>query len=311
MRLTSSTPVTSEQETPVFFASGENTLVGVVTAPIQQEPAQCVLLLYGGDYLAASNHAWTSIARSVAAHGYYALRYDHHGNGDSTGKLTHAFDPRYPFTDDLVAAVTHLRQRDVSRFLVVGDCLGARAALEAAARVEGIESLFLLSAMVRDREGHTREEVWASKYSLGHYVKRAFQPRTWARMRDRSTRAAFLRSAVAKVRRMTDTIPRSSDGANGTQERVHVSDEFLHPLHSALERGVRVCFLYGLADRERLGEFEAASDQQLRPIFRRYGSQVEVVRIPHTITEFKDLDAQQSILESIERWIVAESARDD
>ena len=94
---------TSLQERPAFFPFGDDSLFGVVTEPIGEARGIGVVLLYGGGYTMSSyyNQYWTTLARRVASLGFHALRFDHHGNGDATGRVDD-FDHRMPFSDDLV-----------------------------------------------------------------------------------------------------------------------------------------------------------------------------------------------------------------
>lgn len=293
---------TTAQETPVFFPCGDETLFGVLTRPTAPARGVAVILIYGGGHNVSAHvgELWTRTARRVAAGGFHAFRYDHHGNGDSTGR-TGTFDHRTPFSEDLRAAVAWLRSQGLGHFVLVGDCLGARAALEAGTDMAGLEAMFLMSPIVHDaRMG--KDEEWAETYGLGHYVRRAFQWRTIRKLADPEIRRAYLRVGTTKLRRVLGQTRRSGrsqsvDSASG------VSRGFLDPVQEVLQNGVRVNFVFGDADEERRSEFESARTGRLGGILDEAGELVEVSTVAGRIAAHMDLESQEGLIELLERWL--------
>src|SRR5256885_88632 len=71
---------------------------------------------------------WTRIARTVAARGLASVRFDYRGMGDSTG--TCIADLNQPPVKEAIEVVQRTVETiDVPRVAVVGNCMGARAAL--------------------------------------------------------------------------------------------------------------------------------------------------------------------------------------
>lgn len=299
--MTELVPATSAQETPVFFPAGDETLFGVLTQPTGPAVGVAVVLIYGGGHNVSAHvgELWTRTARRVAALGLHAFRYDHHGNGDSTGR-TGTFDHRYPFTADLRAAVDWLRTQGLERFVLVGDCLGARAALDAGTDMAGIEALFLMSPMVYDgRMG--KDEEWAEAYGLGHYVRRALQWRTIRKLADPALRRAYFRVGVTKMRKVMGLSRMPGDSQGGDESSV--STGFLDPLGQVLGSGARVNFVFGTADDERRSEFEDARSGRLGSLLEEAGDRVEVSTVEGGIAAHMNLEAQEGLIDRLERWL--------
>ena len=94
---------------------------------------------------------YTRLAEQLAATGFDVLRFDYHGTGDSAGSDTDP-DRVAAWIDSTVAATHELqRQSGVSRLALLGVRLGATLAVQAAARLGGVESLVLWAPCVTGR----------------------------------------------------------------------------------------------------------------------------------------------------------------
>ena len=102
------------------------------------------------------------IAGRLAEAGYFVVRYDKRGVGQSGGRPEHAGISEY--AEDLVAIVTWLRRRpdvDAERVAVVAHGEGAVVALTAAGRERRIRSLVLLEAPGKSGRDLTLEQQQA------------------------------------------------------------------------------------------------------------------------------------------------------
>lgn len=292
--------VTSLQERPVFFPHADDTLFGIVTDPVREPNGIGVILLYGGGYTMTSyyNQYWTRMSRRVAGLGFHAMRFDHHGNGDATGRVDE-FDHRTPFSADFASAMRYMQSEGVHRFLLVGDCLGGRAALVAAGEDDAVEGVFSISAMVRDGRMDKADD-WARKYGVGHYIKRAFRWKTIRKLADPKMRKAYIKVASTKARQVAggpdEAEVETADQSGGASRR------FLDPLQTILGRGARVAFVFGDEDEERWGEFEKARQAALGLVLDEAGPRVEVMKVAGTITDIQDVTAQDDIIELVADW---------
>jgi pimeloyl-ACP methyl ester carboxylesterase len=115
------------------------------------------------------------LCRGLADARFASLRFDYHGVGDSTGTVAR-FRHDEPSVGDVEACLGWLTEHGFTRFVLVGECFGARTAL--ATRDDRIEAIVLLSVPVRDAEkvrGVTRPLV--RHRSMVGYVTRAMSPR--------------------------------------------------------------------------------------------------------------------------------------
>src|SRR6185369_8424395 len=136
------------------------------------------------------------LCRAVSAFGFHAFRFDYHGAGESGGH-SDRFHLAEPFTLDLEGAIRCLRNRGVTRFVLVGSCFGARTVLAAAPSVVGLLSVILLCPPVRDI---AMGERMAAELTTRDYVRRAVKPRTLAKLMSADGRRIYTKLAKAKVR---------------------------------------------------------------------------------------------------------------
>lgn len=305
---------TSRQETPVYFGHGAETLFGILTRPTGSERGEGVVLLYGGGYNMSANidQFWARIARRVAAEGFHVLRFDHHGNGDSTG-VVDAFDHRHPFDADLEAAVDWMRAQGLDRILLVGDCLGARACLVCAARLESVYGVYAISVVVNDGT-MDRAQEWAATYGVRHYVRRALRLSTLRNLRDPVMRKAYAKVTIAKLRNILGlsqepkVVERMADPED--RRKVTVSDTFLEPVQGALGRGVAIDFVFGVDDEERIARFDDAREEGLGDMLAGAGSLVEITTLPGGLANVPDIEAQDAVVEDVAVWASSRVLRD-
>lgn len=123
-------------ERPVFFGS-EASLFGIVTEPAQGEIRRraVILLNAGADHHVGPSRIQVSIARRWARRGYFVLRMDLAGLGDSGTRLGSPEDEIYPpaALDDIRAAIELLTARyGIRDITLAGLCSGAYHVLRAA-----------------------------------------------------------------------------------------------------------------------------------------------------------------------------------
>ncbi len=298
--------VDTRQEAPVFFPAGEETLFGIITRPIGESVGTAVLVMPGGGAPLSTNRNRLSVrlCRRLATDGYYAMRFDYHGVGESTG-VVERFRLHEPFVDDVVGAVRCIARRGVSRFILVGSCFGARTALSAASAIRHLEALVLISAPIRDFEqGEKKGTKLAVEWSLWQYGLRGLHPRVLRGLLDRRRRRIYAKLLLTKWR----AISAGTWQRLGFRERVDavrlapISAEFIASLKSVTDRGVPVLIVYGTAD-EFYEEFRRASASELGRVLRRGRELVEVTTIRGPVHGFMTVESQDAVLELVTDWI--------
>ena len=104
-------------------------LFGIVTppAPEAMQTGLCVILLgrnrWFGDRLAVKGARW------LAARGFWCLRFDYHGYGESEGDSEN-IEPDRPYREDALAAIRYMRSKfGQTRFALSGFCFDGRTAM--------------------------------------------------------------------------------------------------------------------------------------------------------------------------------------
>lgn len=181
-------------ELPVSFNCEGQRLYGIVSLPAAPGPVtRGVLIVVGGpQYRAGSHRQFTLLARSLAACGIAAMRFDYRGMGDSEGEIRSFED----VGADLHAALdcftgTLPALRDIALW---GLCDGASAIAFYAANDARVGGLALLNPWVRTEAG-------AAKATIKHYYRaRLFERELWTKiLRGRFDLRATLGSALRLV----------------------------------------------------------------------------------------------------------------
>jgi exosortase A-associated hydrolase 1 len=194
-----------------FDCEGER-LYGVLSLPAAAAGPRGVLVVVGGpQYRAGSHRQFTLLARSLAARGIPAMRFDYRGMGDSEGAqrgfLAVQADLRAAI-DHFVASVPGMRE-----VVLWGLCDGATAAALYApgdARVAGVA---LVNPWVRTESG-------AARATIRHYYRaRLLDPALWKKIAAGRFRfGAALHSALQLAR---SALRPTAPAAAGLPEQLH------------------------------------------------------------------------------------------
>lgn len=151
----------AERRALAFPCAGD-WLYGVVNVPPQPHRRGVLVVVGGPQYRAGSHRQFTLLARSLAAQGVAAMRFDYRGMGDSEGAMR-SFDD---VNEDLRAAIdAFFEQAPGMREVVLwGLCDGASASMLYARSDARVAGMVLVNPWVRTDEG-------AAKATLKHYYR--------------------------------------------------------------------------------------------------------------------------------------------
>lgn len=181
------------EERAVAFDCRGDRLYGVLSLPDRPATRGVLIVVGGPQYRAGSHRQFTLLARSLAARGIAALRFDYRGMGDSEGELR-GFEQ---VQDDIRAALDFFcgAVSGLEQIALWGLCDGASAISFYAATDVRVRGVALLNPWVRTEGG-------AAKATIRHYYRaRLFERTLWAKiLRGRFDYGAALSSAVRLAR---------------------------------------------------------------------------------------------------------------
>jgi len=248
-------------EFPVIVPGPHGHLVGIHTPPAPgASTGLCVI--WHTIPRSHRNRMWVQGARHLAVRGFASFRFDYHGVGDSGGESA-AVDPNYPYRDDTLAVISHLRSAlGHRRFVLFGSCFDARTALSAfAGEADAIEGLVFMAAPVMKMEDMVRAD--ADRKSWGHILGALRRPANWIALAN-PQRWGYMGMVLGRVARRS--IQRSDDRGNGNGHsiigpvpRLPLSLGFLEQFDALARSRARALFLYGSEDREYVSFREAES----------------------------------------------------
>jgi dienelactone hydrolase len=212
---------------PVSFPNKDGVLLsGILHAPARPSRSAVILLSPGMKSRVAPHRLYNRMAAAFAADGYYVLRFDFHGLGDSDGTLGLARVAELygsiqlgRYVPDTLAAVEFLRRTcGVDRIVAGGLCGGAITGLLAASTSADVHGLLGLGLpVVLDTPG-------ADKYRFmthgqlnrlrSRYFRKLLDVRAWLRLLTfRSEFRLLLKSLKAKRAPKPAAVDPASPGA--------------------------------------------------------------------------------------------------
>jgi len=217
----------------VYFSNENCRILGAYHEP--EKPAEArplgIVMLHGwAGYRIGAHQMFTKLARKAEAAGFYCLRFDFRGRGDSEGAAEDA--TLSTMIADTVAAVDWLKQEaGLSRIALVGDCSGAEVAIGAGVLRPAIRDLVLWSAPMvgADRSESDRARKW---YVIKQYVRKLFMRRTWSKLLGRRMQFGLIKKALVR-------------GGKGAGEEGAEEDERIDWVRRFVGFCGEVLFIYG------------------------------------------------------------------
>ncbi len=246
-----------------MYFGPNNALLGIITQPDAPRPnlPAVVLLNAGLLHRVGPSRLNVELARSLAARGLTALRFDMAGVGDSELQVGGMLDIERSRQDVIEAVDALASATGIDEFVVIGLCTGAYNAFRAALVDERIVGTVLI-------DGYSYPTF---RSRVRHYRSRLFEADRWL---------GFLR------RKLGMAPPSGDDGSDlMVFENEHVSRErFGSELAALIDRGTRLMMVY-----TEMGPLAYNYPEQLADAFPEleFGGSTDVVYYPgadHTFT---------------------------
>ena len=159
--------------TPIVFSCGEDRLLGLIEGASLTASVGVLVIVGGPQYRVGSHRQFTELARSLAAAGYPAMRFDHRGIGDSEGETT--FEELGPDIDAALNAFLEACPQ-LKQVVVWGLCDAASAILMETPGDDRVAGAVLSNPWVRS------EETLARSYLSDYYLKQLVSGSFWRRL---------------------------------------------------------------------------------------------------------------------------------
>jgi len=235
-------------ERPVFFVT-DALLFGIVTEPrVDEMRRRAVILLNpGADYHIGANRMHVSLARRWARNGYYVMRMDLAGLGDSSNRPgqpdNEVFSPAA--LDDVRAAIEFLNGRyGISDITLGGLCSGAYHALRAAVAALPVHRILLVNPENYFwQEGMTLADLQLADVvrNPSVYMKRVQSAAGWIRLLSGNVNVwRVIKVYVNRLWLALESVLRDL----ARLVHIHLPKDLGWELRDLAARGVRVIFIF-------------------------------------------------------------------
>lgn len=182
------------REIPVMFGTGQ-LLFGILTEPAElptlnpRSETAILMLNVGGNYRIGPNRLYVKMARSLAALGYRALRFDLPGIGDSRAEGGFSLGNLYSkdSTAEVRAAIDLLFAKGCKSFHLLGICSGSYVAFQTALVDPRVTGQILMNSRLLERQEPKEGSTWESSMqrcykSTDFYRRELFHPKVYRRI---------------------------------------------------------------------------------------------------------------------------------
>lgn len=242
-------PDSTLTERPVIFGDSDTKLFGIATEPREGEGRHrgVILLNAGADWHIGANRLYVSLARQWARHGYYVLRMDLSGIGESGRRhgrpANEVFSPLA--LEDIRAAIEFMRgQYEVNDITLGGLCSGAYHSLRAAVAMLPVNRILLVNPEnFFWREGTRLDELQLADVvrNPSVYRERIFSAAAWKKLL--SGEVNIWRVAKVYIKRVLMTLE-SRFRDLSRRLRIRLSQDLGWELENLAARGIHVTFIF-------------------------------------------------------------------
>lgn len=284
------------------------------------------LLNPGIKYRVAPNRLNVKLARELCNNGYYVLRFDPEGIGDSEGELPAGLSvievfgkiQSGLFVDDTQMANRYLRDEfGIDDLILIGNCGGAITALAAAAEDSGVDALCLIDVPVHlsnalramgDNDDVINPAAFDYRRLLETYLKELRHPATWHKLLTQKTAYRKVWSFIMmKLRGRRDINKPLSSGMNLDSfcREYQLNPMFYRSVDAVLQKRVPIFFIasqYG-PGRATFDKFYLQSYWERHPERTKFEEVCSFISIEKANHVLSLTESQDALYENINRWI--------
>jgi alpha/beta superfamily hydrolase len=283
-----------------FFNSESQKLIGILHEPTDihrpQGKKNFIVLLNSGLVDKVGPHRlYIKIARRLSSEGYFVLRFDSHGLGDSEGNLKKGSNrdnflliQKGIFIDDTLSSVKYLnKEMQPNSISIMGLCGGAVTAILSDAKEQNIKNIILFDPPVYlENSDICVEEDKLIKIEENN-ITRTFKKKY-----------KTLKESLACLLRIKHGINYESQTKKTLRRPLNV--QFVESTLSYIRSKRKVLFILGGNDFIA-HEFKFMFEKIF--LNNKYRNFFEVLSITHANHEFHSLKAQEILLDKISSWL--------
>jgi len=293
-------------------------LVGIVTLPEKKFPgrekAGVILSVSALKYRVCSYRLNVKIARRLSQEGFFVLRFDPLGIGDSQGSfpstigLSHFLEiQKGRYVKETKAAIDFFKKEyQLDQIVLLGLCGGAITMLLTGAKDQRVNKLILLGVPVLlekipENKSEFKDSITTPEYAgqvLSTYKSKLFSPQAWLRL-------LTFKSEYQTLTRSVSLYLKKFFVKNHSKKNPRFNDLFLSSFKDFISQGKKILFINGEFDPaswEFKDEFEDKYLKNLKNPDSTY--QIHMIKKANHI--FSLSECQAELLDRISTWLSQE-----
>jgi len=249
------------KEIVLFKNRNNNQLFGIVHKPSEIHNSRrkgIILSNTGTHYRVAWHRLNLKLANFLSQYGYFVLRFDPHGIGDSEGELNKTQDIIYHynaiqqglFVDDTIAAIDFFKSiYNIKSLCLAGICGGALSSILTAGIDSRVDKVIFIAGPVTissEMEFKTLHPVYA-KELFKIYIQKIVNPKFWVRFITGKSDYSLIKKIIFSILREKDfkkSIQKSDEGVKGD----FFNYKFLEAFLNIVKRGGKILFIMAEVD---------------------------------------------------------------
>ena len=236
------------------------------------------------------NRLHVKIARRMAGAGFFVLRFDFSGIGDSRPRNDNLPFEKSSINEAQEAMHYISSTRNIRRFILIGVCSGANVAFGTACRDRSVVGAVGVNGSYLNSQATEGLSLYVNSSIRGRYYrKRVFNYRSWLRLiTGKSDLRSVMRYFATKARNL---LPRKMN--------VRIETDSAIEWDSLTDRGVE-SFLIFSEGSTALDTYRLLLEKRLNEL--RASGKLLVEIVEHTDHVFTLLWSQEVLMDSIEKW---------
>jgi len=300
------------------FKFKDQDLIGIVSFPEERTPHRkkvgVIICVSALKYRVCSYRLNVKIARRLSQEGFYVLRFDPLGIGDSGGKLPSVLGLKHfleiqtgRYVKETKAAIDFFKKEyNLEEIVLLGICGGAITMLIAGAEDQRVDKLVLLGIPVLlenipENRPEFKDTITTPEYAkqvLSTYKSKLLNPKAWLRL-------LTFKSEYKTLSKSLSTYFRNFFKKDDFKEHPRFNDLFLSSFENFVYQGKKILFINGEFDPASW-EFKAEfQDKYLKKKINPDSSyQIHLIKKANHI--FSLTQCQVELLDRISSWLCQE-----